>query len=230
MAEVLISGPEGRLEGRYYQGKQDGSVALILHPHPNHGGNMHSKVVYNLFRSFAKLGFSVLRFNFRGVGRSEGTFSGDDGELNDASACLNWLYSQNYHPQTCWVAGFSFGAWVAMHLLMRRPEINNFIAVSPPANLYDFSFLAPCPAPGLILQGGQDKVVPKDVIVRFHNRLMSQKSVNIDLEIIRSADHFFNNQLETLSQKATAYIEKELTPYTTEKSAGKKPIPKKDKN
>lgn len=206
MPEVMLSGPEGRIEARYHPGKKGGPIALILHPNPAQGGTMHNKVAYELYRTFAQMGFGVMRFNFRGVGRSQGSFSDGDGELNDASACLNWLHAQNFDPSSCWVAGFSFGAWVGMHLLMRRPEITNFVAVSPPANLYDFGFLAPCPAPGLIIQGGQDVIVPKESVVQLANRLSRQKSADIELQMIRGAGHFFEENLEDVSKLVKNYV------------------------
>ncbi len=135
-------------------------MALVLHPHPQHGGTMNNKLVYALYQIFVRQGFSTLRFNFRGVGRSQGSFDRGEGELSDAASALDWLQTYNPNAGTCWVAGFSFGAWIGMQLLMRRPEIESFVAVAPPANMYDFTFLAPCPSSGLILQGDQDTVVP----------------------------------------------------------------------
>merc|ERR1712094_147752 len=106
--------------------------------------------------SFIKRGFSTLRFNFRGVGRSQGAFDDGPGELSDAASALDWAQTYNPNAQTCWIAGFSFGAWVAMQLMMRRPEITGFISIAPPADSQDFSFLAPCPASGMILHGDND--------------------------------------------------------------------------
>jgi alpha/beta superfamily hydrolase len=150
MPEVIFPGPEGRLEGRYHPQKaKDAPIAIILHPHPQFGGTMNNRVVYNLHYAFHAIGFTVLRFNFRGVGRSQGEYDQGIGELSDAASALDYLQSMNPNSKHCWVAGFSFGAWIGMQLLMRRPEITGFISVSPPANMYDFSFLAPCPASGL---------------------------------------------------------------------------------
>ena len=119
MPEVIFQGPEGRLEGRYQAGKEENSpIALILHPHPQFGGTMNNKVVYYLYHSFTRRGFAVLRFNFRSVGHSEGVFDNGVGELSDAAAALDWLQSLNKDAPTCWVAGFSFGAWIGMQLLM----------------------------------------------------------------------------------------------------------------
>lgn len=207
MSEVMINGPEGRLEGVYrYSGRRNGPIALVLHPHPQRGGTMNNKVTYRLYRTFCEMGFSVLRFNFRGVGRSEGSFGQGEGEMSDAASCLNWLQSQHPDPSACWIGGFSFGAWIAMQLLMRRPEIKSFIAVSPPANLYDFTFLAPCPVPGLIIQGGQDTIVSKDSVVRLANRLSLQKGIQVTLKMIREADHFFKENLTEVSDLVKEYV------------------------
>lgn len=213
MPEVLISGPAGRIEARYHPVREKNApVAIILHPHPEHGGTMNNKVSYSLFRTFVDQGFATLRFNFRGVGRSEGKFDRGEGELSDAAACLDWLQVQNPEPRQCWVAGFSFGAWVCMQLLMRRPELDGFIAVAPPANLYDFTFLAPCPVPGLILQGDKDELVPKDSVEKLTHRLSAQRGLFIDCRIIPKADHFFTDQIPTLTAHAREYIKSALNP------------------
>src|SRR5690606_2783689 len=128
MPEVIFNGPEGRLEGRYQPGKEPNApVAIVLHPHPQFGGTMNNQIVYNLFYMFAERGFSVLRFNSRGVGRSQGVFDHGIGELSDAAAALDWLQIINRESRGCWIAGFSFGAWIGMQLLMRRPEVEGFI-------------------------------------------------------------------------------------------------------
>jgi uncharacterized protein len=207
MPDVIINGPEGRIEGRYHHAKQPNApIALVLHPHPQHGGTMNNKVVYNLYQAFVRRGFSTLRFNFRGVGRSQGSFDRGEGELSDAASALDWLQAFNPNTETCWVAGFSFGAWIGMQLLMRRPEIASFIAVAPPANLYDFSFLAPCPSSGLILQGDQDTIVPPEATQKLANKLSSQRDIKIDYRIISGADHFFNNTLNEMLSVVDAYI------------------------
>ena len=97
MPEVIFNGPEGRLEGRYQHGSQPNApIALMLHPHPQHGGTMNNKIVYSLYHNFVQRGFSVLRFNFRGVGRSQGVYDRGEGELSDAASALDWL--QTYNP------------------------------------------------------------------------------------------------------------------------------------
>lgn len=207
MVEVLFNGHAGRLEGRYHKSDcPNAPIALILHPHPQYGGTMNNKVVYSLFSCFKDLGFSVLRFNFRSVGRSQGQFEDGPGELSDATIALDWLQHNNPDARQCWIAGYSFGAWIALQLLMRRPDINNFIAVSPPANEKDFSFLAPCPTSGLIVQGGIDEIVNPQQVTTLAKRLNMQRNVAVDFAMIEEGDHMYNNHLVDLYKVAGNYI------------------------
>ncbi len=211
MPEVIINGPEGRLEGRYHHSSQaNAPIALVLHPHPQYGGTMNNKVVYNVFRLFTARGFSVLRFNFRGVGRSEGTYDRGEGELSDAAASLDWMQSFNADAPTCWIAGFSFGALISMQLLMRRPEIAGFISIAPPANKYDFSFLAPCPASGLVIQGDRDEQIPQADVIKFVERLNQQKSITIEHKVVAGANHFFTDHMEELVSEIGSYVDKSM--------------------
>ncbi|RME95269.1 MAG: alpha/beta fold hydrolase, partial [Alphaproteobacteria bacterium] len=192
MPEVIISGPAGRIEARYHHNPEpDSPVAIILHPHPQFGGTMNNQIVYQLYYTFARRNFSVLRFNFRGVGRSQGLFDNGPGELSDAATALDWMQGHNPDAPFCWIAGVSFGAWIAMQLLMRRPEIEGFISIAPPANLYDFSFLAPCPSSGLMVNGGEDRVVSTEAVAGLVEKLKTQKGVVIDHEVVPGANHFF---------------------------------------
>jgi alpha/beta superfamily hydrolase len=207
MPEVIFNGPDGRLEGRYHPAKDPSApVALVLHPHPLHGGTMNNKVAYNIYHAFARNGFSVLRFNFRGVGRSQGEFDHGIGELSDAAAALDWLQQQNPNAASYWMGGFSFGSWIGMQLLMRRPEIENFLAISPPAGKYDFSFLSPCPAPGLIVQGDEDSVVSEEEVTKLADKLSKQKGTTVDYRIVFGADHFFRKTMEKLNSHMDEYI------------------------
>ena len=213
MPEVIFPGPEGRLEGRYHPQKiKDAPIAIILHPHPQFGGTMNNRVVYNLHYAFLNMGFTVLRFNFRGVGRSQGEYDQGVGELSDAASALDYLQSMNQNAKHCWVAGFSFGAWIGMQLLMRRPEITGFISVSPPANMYDFSFLAPCPASGLIINGTADRVAPPRDTHTLVEKLHEQKGITITHQEIEGAGHFFEDpHMETMIGNTTDYVTRRLT-------------------
>jgi uncharacterized protein len=207
MPEVIINGPEGRLEGRYHHSKQPNApIALLLHPHPQHGGTMNNKVVYTLYHGFVRRGFSALRFNFRGVGRSQGVYDRGEGELSDAASALDWLQTLNPNAGACWIGGFSFGAWIGMQLLMRRPEIDGFISVAPPANMFDFGFLAPCPASGLIIHGSADTLVPLEAPRKLATKLSHQRDIKVELKVIESADHYFQGKMDELAQVADAYL------------------------
>src|SRR5436190_7378818 len=185
MPEVIFTGEDGRIEGRFHPGRtRNAPIAIILHPHPQFGGTMNNPVVYNLYYAFANRGFAVLRFNFRGVGRSQGSFNHGQGELSDAAAALDWVQSVNPEARTCWIAGISFGSWIGMQLLMRRPEIEGFISIAPPANRFDFSFLAPCPSSGLFVHGDQDRVAPIKEVMALIEKLKTQKGIAIEHAVI----------------------------------------------
>lgn len=211
MPEVLMNGPAGRLEGRYSHSKEaNAPVALILHPHPEYGGTMSNRVVSTLYQSFVKRGFSTLRFNFRGVGKSQGSFDRGEGELADAAAALDWLQQLNPTASAAWIGGFSFGAWIGMQLLMRRPEIHRFVMVAPPANMYDFGFLAPCPCSGLILQGDADESVTPPAVEALADRLKAQRGLAIEYVTVPGANHYFANQMGDLAREVEDYLDRTM--------------------
>ena len=157
--------------------------------------------------------FSVCRVNFRGVGKSDGEFDSGQGELADAAAALDWLERENFDNSQCWVSGFSFGSLIAMQLLMRRPEINRFIAISPQPNVYDFSFLSPCPSSGLMIYGKKDELVPLEYITELDKRLSSQKGIKVEFQSVAEANHFFSKTEDSLIKNLDRYIKKETALY-----------------
>ena len=171
---------------------------------------MNNRVVYQIYHAFVERGFSVLRFNFRGVGRSQGTFDHGVGELSDAAAALDWMQSFNPNSNQCWIAGFSFGAWIGMQLLMRRPEISGFLSIAPPANMYDFGFLAPCPSSGLILHGKADQVVPEADVAKLYQRLAAQRGLDIRYLEIDGANHFFDGYIDEMTAEIEKYLDMRL--------------------
>ena len=214
VSELFIPGPTGRIEAKYIKNnKKSAPVALVLQPHPQYGGTMNNNIVYDTFQTFLKNGFSVCRINFRGVGKSDGKFDNGQGELTDAAAALDWLERENIDHSQCWISGFSFGSLIAMQLLMRRPEINRFIAISPQPNVYDFSFLSPCPASGLMVYGKNDELVPLDNINSLKKRLFNQTGIKVDFQEIEEANHFFSNKEKELSFVLDKYIKKESALY-----------------
>src|SRR6201998_2515522 len=145
-----------------------------------------------------------------GVGRSQGAFDHGIGELSDAASALDWVQSVNAEARSCWIAGFSFGAWIGMQLFMLRPAIEGFISIAPPANLYDFSFLAPCPSSGLIIHGDKDAVVPQKDVTGLVEKLKTQKGIVIDQKVIQGANHFFDGKIDVLMSSISGYLDKRL--------------------
>ena len=210
--EIFIPGPCGRIQTKYFKNEQQGApVALVLQPHPQYGGTMNNRIVYETYNSFYKNGFSVIRINFRGVEKSDGVFDNGQGELSDAAAALEWIEKENPGFSQCWVSGFSFGSLICMQLIMRRPEVNKFIAISPQPNVYDFTFLAPCPISGLIIHGKNDELVPTDSLLILKKRLDSQKNIEVIFDNIINANHFYKNKEKELADSIDRYIKDKVT-------------------
>ncbi len=211
LQEIMVPGPSGRIESRLFKSQEPNApIALVLHPHPLHGGTMNNKVAYEIFHALQRAGCSVLRFNFRGVGNSEGKYDNGVGELVDAAAMLDWLQNQFPDHGSCWVAGFSFGAWIALQLLMRRPDLDGFISVAPPASSYDFSFLSPCPTHGLVVAGSSDLIAKEADVSTLYEKLAKQKHSNVEYQVLEG-DHFFTGNLTSLSQTIEQYMKLKLS-------------------
>ena len=210
--EIFIPSPSGRIQAKYFKNKKPGApVALVLHPHPQYGGTMNNRIVYETYNCFYKNKFSVIRINFRGVEKSDGTFDNGQGELSDAAAALDWIERENPGYSQCWVSGFSFGALICMQLIMRRPEVNKFIAISPQPNVYDFTFLAPCPISGLVVYGKNDELVNIESINNLKKRLGVQKNIDVKFDPINNANHFYKGKEKELSNSINSYIKEKIT-------------------
>ncbi|MFB3828589.1 MAG: alpha/beta hydrolase [Bryobacteraceae bacterium] len=192
---LLLEGPAGKLEARLdLPDEPPGEAALVCHPHPLYGGTMHNKVVHRLARGLARSGSVVLRFNFRGVGRSEGKHAHGAGELEDARAALSWLRAQ--HPGLPFaLAGFSFGSRVVSQLgceLDRRPS--RVVLAGFPTRMGDLSYLERCAAPKYFLQSTHDHFGPRDELETLFERFAEPKK----LIWVEADDHFFAGSLEVL--------------------------------
>ena len=119
---------------------------------------------------------------------------------------LDWIERQNLDYSQCWVSGFSFGSLICMQLIMRRPEVNNFIAVSPQPNVYDFSFLAPCPTSGQVVYSDNDELVTKESIIELDNRVKNQKGVEVIFSKIKNSNHFFKDKEKELAAEIEKYL------------------------
>ncbi len=212
--EIFIPGPSGRIQAKYIKNKQQGSpIALVLQPHPQYGGTMNNRIVYETFNCFYKNGFSVIRINFRGVEKSDGIFDNGQGELSDAAAALDWIEKENPGYSQCWVSGFSFGSLICMQLIMRRPEVNKFIAISPQPNVYDFTFLAPCPISGLIIYGKNDELVPEESILTLKKRLSMQKNIEVKFDLVSGANHFYKKKEKDLTSSINQYLKDKISVF-----------------
>lgn len=238
MTEIIINGPVGRLQAKYHQSTmQNANIAVVLHPHPVHKGTMNNKVVYTAYKAFVENNFSVIRFNFRGVEESSGEYDHGIGELIDAAYVFDWLQQKNPYARNIWISGFSFGAWVGMQLVMRRPEVHKFIAISPPINnnKYDFSFFSPCPVPGLIVQGDMDSVVSEKSVSEFVDKLNVQtggrnsSNYKVNYNVIGGADHFFRNHQDELYNVIDEYIKEHENDSDNEKYSKKTRAERKKK-
>lgn len=208
MPELLLSTPEGKIEIRYQAASdKNAPMGMVLHPHPEHGGTMNNKVVYTLYQAFADQGFHVARFNFRGVGQSTGHFDFGEGELRDAVYVLQWMKETFPKASQLWVAGFSFGSWVALQLMKKYMDIQHFICAGPPANVYDFSFLLPFDRDGVFIQGTADTVVDPEATCELASKISRMSTATVDCHMIEGADHFFAGQLDQLSHLTQQFIQ-----------------------
>jgi alpha/beta superfamily hydrolase len=205
--DVFLNGDVGRLHIKYQHGSSPSSPSvLILHPDTRCGGNADNNVVRLLAETFSSIGFSVVRLNFRGAGRSDGKFDGNE-EVRDAAIALDWLRSQNVESSHFWIVGFSFGTWIGANLMMRRPEIEGFVFLSPfISEKHNFTFLAPCPASGLIVYGENDKIVSEGDVGDIVTFLNNQNENVVDYIKIANASHNFANCDEKLKEEVDRYV------------------------
>lgn len=188
-----IKFPSGslHLEGLLIRGKISKAV-VISHPHPLYGGDMDNTVVGLISQAFEELGWTTLRFNFRGVGRSQGDFDQGRGEQSDVLAAVAYL--KGIGKQTITLAGYSFGAWVNARAVLNNVDIGNSILVSPPLSMMDFAFLKTDTKTALIIVGDQDPFCPVPAL----DHLVQDMKASPSVKIIQGADHFFSSGSEEL--------------------------------
>ncbi len=176
-------------------------VAVVLHPHPLFGGTMHNKVVHRVASTLHGLGAAVLRFNFRGVGASAGTHDRGEGELDDARVALEEM-RHRYPAARRWVAGFSFGSWVASRLAASSPDVERLILVAPPVHTQTFEEMRTAPVPKLVVQGLADEICRPENLLRTWPTWAEPKR----LMRVPDASHFFDRQLAALGEAILAGI------------------------
>ena len=185
-----LRGPAGRLEALIDVPEgQPKSAVVFAHPLPTHGGTMHTKAVYQATKGLVRTGRALLRFNFRGVGASEGSFTGGEGEKTDFKAALDYMHAR-YPDLPLWSAGFSFGSWIALETGAVDDRVTVLIGIAPPVTRegYDFSNTKRSTKPKFFIQGEADDICPLQDMWKFYSALPEPK----ELVIIDAADHLFD--------------------------------------
>jgi alpha/beta superfamily hydrolase len=183
--EVLLDAPEAAPR----------AAAVFAHPHPLHGGTMHTKAVYQASKALARIDVAVLRFNFRGVGRSAGTHSGGQGEMADFRASLDYMAGR-YPGLPLWAAGFSFGSFVALNAGAADARVQVLLGIGAAVDRYDYEAVIHSDKPKFLIHGEFDELIPLRAVKKFYAQLAEPK----DLVIIDGADHLFNGKTMELGQ------------------------------
>jgi alpha/beta superfamily hydrolase len=201
-----IAGPAGRLEalleeppaqggvnaeGLVERGRTGGlrAAVVLAHPHPQYGGSMHTKVVYQAAKAFVRIGCAVIRFNFRGVGTSQGAWDEGRGEMDDFRAAVSFMRGA-YPTLHVWAAGMSFGAWIALTVGAEDHGISSLIGIAPPISRYDFEAVRTSDKPKFFIQGERDELCPLKELQEFYARAHDPK----ELVVIDTADHLFDGR------------------------------------
>ncbi len=202
---ITLPGPAGALEGllQEHDAHDHTLTAVVCHPHPLHGGTLHNKVVQRLASTLHGMGAAVLRFNFRGVGASQGTHDDGRGELEDARAAWVWMRAR-YPEARAWLGGFSFGSWIAARLAASEADVERLILIAPPVSTSDLSVLRTCAVPKLVIQGTRDDLAPREALVAEFPHWAEPKTL-IEVE---GATHFFDKQLGALADALLQGLER----------------------
>ena len=193
---LFLAGPAGRLEALLEEPEEGAprKAALVCHPHPQHGGTMHNKVVYRIARALRRTGAVALRFNYRGVNLSEGVYAHGEGELDDARAALAYI-RERYPRLPVTLAGFSFGSRIALRLGCEAP-VRRVIAVGFPTDYKERSYLDHCSVPRIFVQSTHDQYGPVADLQAMFDALSEPKR----LVLVEARDHFFAGALEQLEE------------------------------
>jgi len=212
-AAITLRGPAGVLEAAAGVPAADEArqgSAIICHPHPQHGGTMHNKVVTIIERALRESGLATITFNFRGVGVSQGSYDDGNGETEDLIAVASWM--QQVRPGTAlWLAGFSFGSYVALRAAAALP-VRQLISVAPPIGRWDFAGLTPPPCPWLVIQGEHDEVVDAAAVYEF----VAAQEPPPTLVRMPDTGHFFHRRLMDLRGAIKNGVRANLPPLSAE--------------
>jgi len=191
-----IAGPAGPLEALLDEpAGEPRAVAVFGHPHPQHGGTMHTKALYQAAKAMPRIGVAALRFNFRGVGRSVGTFDAGPGEKEDFKAAIDFV-SERFPDVPIWAAGMSFGSWIAMTVGAHDSRVSLLLGIAPPVDRYDFDALRTCTLPKFIIHGEEDELISIKEIRKFYSQIPEPK----ELVTIEFANHLFEGKTPLVAE------------------------------
>jgi len=199
---VLFKSIDMNMEGLLHDMQGDKGV-VITHPHPLYGGNMHNNVVESLARMYQLAGYSTLRFNFRGVGSSEGEYDNGLGEQEDVKAALHYLTRRG--KRVLDLAGYSFGSWVNALAISKVDTVDRIVMISPPVAFMNFNSVGLTPQIKLVVAGSQDQIAPPEVI----EKILTSWNPEAHLVVIDGADHFYVGYTGKLESVLAAYLKKE---------------------
>ena len=207
---VEIPGPSGSLEALIDAPAGPVRAAVVFaHPHPQYGGSMHTNVVFRGAKALARIGCEVVRFNFRGVGQSAGTFDHGEGEIADFLAAIDFMAARR-PGLPIWAAGMSFGAWVALETGAADDRVSLLLAVAPPVDRYEFTAVRGCTKPKFLIHGEGDDLVALQDVWRFYGELAEPK----ELVVIDAADHLFDGKVSEVAEAIEDLLGGDLEPVS----------------
>lgn len=212
MVDIIITGEAGKLHAVYHKSESPSApLAVVLSGNPRQKHHMNDRVSYAIFRAFMDIGFSVVRFNYRGVNDSDGALGTTSENMLDIATVIDWIQNKNEDSDKIWLAGHELGAWYVLQAMMRRPEVSGFALISPDPSVSDYTFLSPRPNRGLLLQGSVESDDAK--AFSLHLTQILKKQAQIDLETIRikNADSEYSQpaDLRQMYNDLKAYVGRE---------------------
>ncbi len=204
---IFFPGPAGRIEAVYWKTALEAPAiaAVVCHPHPLYGGTLHNKVVYQVARTFDRLSIPVLRFNFRGAGMSEGAHDRGLGEREDVRAAIGFMTSE-YPGVPMAIAGFSFGCWVGLRVGCEDARVTELVGLGAPVGDSDFSYLAKCDKPRLMIQGEHDQFGSPDKLKELVRSFPAKMQKETRVVMVPDGDHFFTGHLAKVDEALTAWV------------------------
>ena len=212
MVDVIITGESGKLHAVYHKSEiESAPLAVVLSGSPRQKHHMNDRVSYAMFRACMDIGFSVVRFNYRGVNDSEGAVGTTADNMLDIATVIDWIQNKNEDSEKIWLAGHQLGAWYVLQMLMRRPEITGFALVSPDVSVSDFGFLSPRPNRGLLLQGSDEGDESNAFATHLTQVLKKQAQINLETIRVKNADALYSQpgDLRQMYNDLKAYVGRE---------------------